>query len=606
MNDSERSRDVQLCSPAFQHSALTYPEDELRLFELQPPFGQNVIRLRLKTWLFEKCPEYTAISYVWGDHNAKSSISVEVNGKPLELNNNAIYALEQVRQLRSDSIRTKHFWMDVVCIDQSNLDEKGHQVRLMGRIFETAVEVCACVGPREDHSEVVIDVFHNFKVLEVLHGIRKASEESGERSISVSQKLATALTSTVQACWERSASVDPARELLAEFESAVTYFCNREYWRRIWIVQEVRLAKGVKLVCGSDHLDISDLTPFFDLSALVTAEKGLNWIRSWTQSSLGKVLSGRRASSSTQYIARHAFRDLRESHCTDFRDRVYALLRVMSWDDSDHAIKIKPDYQITEYGLMSQVLEDMMFAGCSGSSAWSTLRELYDALQLTADDPHIGDLLNQRRGSLVGETQDEPVSNASGPNKTGFMYKCKSGFGMSTGYQLITDMDGFKIQCCWSRPFRHTRKCLAESSVLTTHCKPVRVDGQLVGWVCPHAQEGDYLVPVVLNVDDPIGTPDMVVSRDMERRGVHDFRLIGHAVLYHEIARANSMPYVQPPEPTIVPISLILWFDFDDLIGLVALRRNATRGDFTPADLAKLLSMSPTSRDLSSYAVDGM
>lgn len=118
--------------------------DSFRILELQPgekeaPIVCNLIHARLDTQ-----PAYEAISYVWG--SSEKPISIDCEGKRLCITQNFKDALIRVRL----SDRPRRVWADSVCIDQDNLDEKGHQVQFMGKIYSNASRVLIFLGKDEE------------------------------------------------------------------------------------------------------------------------------------------------------------------------------------------------------------------------------------------------------------------------------------------------------------------------------------------------------------------------------------------------------------------------------------------------------------------------
>ncbi|OTB19112.1 hypothetical protein K445DRAFT_36612, partial [Daldinia sp. EC12] len=93
-------------------------------------------------------PQYTALSYVWGDRSFDTHIECE--GGILPVNRGCFQALRSLR----DSLRnpgrglafTPYFWVDAVCINQLDEREKSSQVRLMGDIYRSAETVLCFIG----------------------------------------------------------------------------------------------------------------------------------------------------------------------------------------------------------------------------------------------------------------------------------------------------------------------------------------------------------------------------------------------------------------------------------------------------------------------------
>jgi hypothetical protein len=96
-------------------------------------------KLRIFSVDLENTPDFLAVSYVWG--TAPASVSVPVcNGGSLLVTPN-VY--EMLQYLESDGAQ---FWIDAICIDQTNPDEKATQIPLMHQIYSQASAVLVWLG----------------------------------------------------------------------------------------------------------------------------------------------------------------------------------------------------------------------------------------------------------------------------------------------------------------------------------------------------------------------------------------------------------------------------------------------------------------------------
>jgi hypothetical protein len=77
---------------------------------------------RLITFDFESAPAYVALSYTWREERPTGSVSI--GGKKFETRTNLLNFL---RTPKTD----EHLWIDQICIDQSNHDERSRQVGIM-------------------------------------------------------------------------------------------------------------------------------------------------------------------------------------------------------------------------------------------------------------------------------------------------------------------------------------------------------------------------------------------------------------------------------------------------------------------------------------------
>lgn len=74
--------------------------------------------------------DYTALSYMWGDRQPAAVALIE--NYPVEITQNLYDFLSEMQSLRRD----EWFWIDAICINQTDDTEKSHQVQMMGEIYE--------------------------------------------------------------------------------------------------------------------------------------------------------------------------------------------------------------------------------------------------------------------------------------------------------------------------------------------------------------------------------------------------------------------------------------------------------------------------------------
>lgn len=119
--------------------------DEIRILILEPGKDSTTLVGRLEVVnLSQAHGAFEAISYVWGSE-AKDQTMI-IDGKTLEITTSVRDALRQTRQLDNP----RRLWIDGICINQKDDEEKGHQVQLMGRIYKTSRCTLICLGFRTD------------------------------------------------------------------------------------------------------------------------------------------------------------------------------------------------------------------------------------------------------------------------------------------------------------------------------------------------------------------------------------------------------------------------------------------------------------------------
>jgi hypothetical protein len=134
----------------FHHDALDQTQSSIRLVELLPNHSQGFVQCRLYHTTIDDA--YNCLSYVWGDDSPGSLRAILVNGKHFRVRKNLFNFLHfmQAHPTHGDTLSAigtrKHYWIDALCIDQSNTSERNHQVAQMGRIFSSARLVHVWLG----------------------------------------------------------------------------------------------------------------------------------------------------------------------------------------------------------------------------------------------------------------------------------------------------------------------------------------------------------------------------------------------------------------------------------------------------------------------------
>jgi hypothetical protein len=128
---------------AFLHSPLGREPNAMRLLYLHPAYEYYAeIRCKLQHSNLDKIPSYKALSYVWGDPG--ETLPILVDGKRYHVTANCHAALLRRRQRGVGCL-----WIDAICINQSDDEEKSLQVARMRDIYHAAEEVIVWLGKSE-------------------------------------------------------------------------------------------------------------------------------------------------------------------------------------------------------------------------------------------------------------------------------------------------------------------------------------------------------------------------------------------------------------------------------------------------------------------------
>ena len=102
----------------------------------------------------------TALSYAWGKDETDSRVEAAPTGvdellATLSVRRNLESALRHLRQPNASRV----LWIDAICIDQTNLAERNHEVNRMGKIYTLARRVVVWLGPAATSSTRAMNIF---------------------------------------------------------------------------------------------------------------------------------------------------------------------------------------------------------------------------------------------------------------------------------------------------------------------------------------------------------------------------------------------------------------------------------------------------------------
>ncbi|KAK0750164.1 heterokaryon incompatibility protein-domain-containing protein [Schizothecium vesticola] len=200
-------------------------ESCIRLINLLPE-KKTMIQCEMMHVSMNDLPRYMAISYAWGD--ARDTKNIELEDAIIPISTSLHGALQALRH----SSRPVLVWADAMCINQENHDERTEQVALMTRIYAEADAVALWLGPEEDDSSSAISLLHS------LHN-REYNQETPDEV-------------------ERLIVSEATKPQGGRFGAVVDLF-ERDYWRRLWVIQEVMNARSVTIYCGATKMRWSTL-----------------------------------------------------------------------------------------------------------------------------------------------------------------------------------------------------------------------------------------------------------------------------------------------------------------------------------------------------------
>ena len=379
---------IAKCYPYMSYDCL--PVGHIRLLKIQEASASWNINENPNTWDLEEelevslisvplnaSPPYVALSYTWGEPGPFSDPTISVftqvtrcfplkyHGRVILITRNLRNALRRLRQL--DYIQkmapanpsltkiskdwaghnkdTHLYWIDAICIDQDDLQERSAQVYLMGRIYRQAQCTIAWLGEGDAYTASAIQAM-----------VKVSSYDTKKGS------LPDLNPATSNELYGGLNSLDDSEI------KALNLLMARTWFTRTWILQEVVLPPSIVILLGSTFFSFDiflRVGTLFNVSysslrflgrALRTSEGNTSECLlpnstervMGTLSILTNIDSCRKALSSKQELT---FMDVittsDKSESTDLRDRIYGVFGMAAEFSRNDGVTTMPDYTLT-------------------------------------------------------------------------------------------------------------------------------------------------------------------------------------------------------------------------------------------------------------------
>ncbi|KAJ8109359.1 hypothetical protein OPT61_g7514 [Boeremia exigua] len=241
-------------------------ETSIRLLELIPPPDKTRIRCSLKIVELEDAPTFKALSYTWGQSDTmitsirdddtqrvarrraakffnlrdspdyigrRRQHHIICDDRLMKVTGNLRDALRMLSNAVNMPLMPKipiYYWVDALCVDQTNVLERNSQVARMADIFRKAIGVTVWLGREDQFTADALEV------------IKKVS------AIPEREWCQIPYTSF----YDPNAVEHPSRPNLT-YQNWLGFIAliNRPWFKRAWVVQEITLGKSPIVVCGS-------------------------------------------------------------------------------------------------------------------------------------------------------------------------------------------------------------------------------------------------------------------------------------------------------------------------------------------------------------------
>ena len=124
-----------------------------RLLLVEAGKGEEPVRAELQPAELDvdDPPQYETISYCWGDRTITGTIYL--NEKRVAVPASSVAALRCVRL----PDRARVVWIDAICINQADLDERAQQVAMMSDVYASSNGNLVYLGEEDEYTEKAVE-----------------------------------------------------------------------------------------------------------------------------------------------------------------------------------------------------------------------------------------------------------------------------------------------------------------------------------------------------------------------------------------------------------------------------------------------------------------
>ncbi|KAI2624436.1 heterokaryon incompatibility protein-domain-containing protein [Xylaria nigripes] len=318
--------------------------DALRLLTLKPGEFFDPLEADLVPTTFSTKPRYIGLSYTWDepdpeqsdlpasftkrvpdssdDHSQNQELAecrieatLALDGHDVPIKHNLALALRYMRS----ATHPLTLWVDAVCINQADIDERNSQVALMDVIYSRAVAVATWLGLNK------ASLMSTVKTFDEDVGIQAAMTMRDAYDLGNSKMLAPWLAEHIAAQSSAGARRLPESRAAAEKEALERLAAGNQlrnsmvmetrYWQRVWVVQEICLTQRVFFLYGPTLYVNEGSVKNAQQTKAIKASSGMdNMLRA----------RGRRFG---EYMRLEMLIEEFAGHlCTDTRDKIYGLV----------------------------------------------------------------------------------------------------------------------------------------------------------------------------------------------------------------------------------------------------------------------------------------
>ena len=196
---------------------------QIRVVQIMPGSRFRPISCKLIVAnLTDQTLQYDALSYTWGGTHGSKTIVCD--DREMKVTKNLYVALRRFRA--KDTV--VQLWIDQLCINQENVQERNSQVQLMATIYSKAAKVIIWLGEEKENSKNAFQLIRTISAFTQEHPNIVLKEANLE-----------------------SYGLPPWRDNIWLAFGAILH---RPWFTRVWVIQEVVMSSNAMVACGSEWI----------------------------------------------------------------------------------------------------------------------------------------------------------------------------------------------------------------------------------------------------------------------------------------------------------------------------------------------------------------
>jgi hypothetical protein len=336
------------CQSAHVYSTLDYEAQQIRVLVVEAGEPDSEVEARFENVSLGggsgTHSGFHALSYCWGESTQRANIAIKTGNRV------AVLAISPtvkraIRRLRNRNAPL-HIWIDAVCINQDDLEERANQVALMGRIYSQAEGVHVWLDEEmlalDEALRLIRDVYN------CNHRVCPGGDQcqcSGTRHVLTAVELDSIIEETKSPTFGYVYGIFGRHRATKHFDAAsvevsggvgninlayfVENFFHHPWFQRVWVVQEAVLAPKTTVYSASEAIGWNEVLLLNEItSSLQFNTSAANLRMRTSMPSVWKTLvhDQRTLGEAPALTILQVFLAALDMKATDPRDKLFALL----------------------------------------------------------------------------------------------------------------------------------------------------------------------------------------------------------------------------------------------------------------------------------------